>query len=73
MADKLLSELTEDDYETARMTVEDELVEWRDSGLFTLRNNGLTIRGQDGSDSSIIRFGFEVGMRLAVKALLEEK
>lgn len=71
MSDKLLSELTEQDYELARMTVEDELIDWRDRGMFTLRANGLTVRGRDGSDSNIIRFGFEMGMKMAVEAILK--
>lgn len=58
--------------ERARRRVEDELVEWRDSGLSVLgRNNGLTIRGRGGEDSAIIRFGFEDGFRLALIAEAE--
>lgn len=38
--------------EVGRKAIEDELVEWRDSGMFTLRNNGLVIKYRDGSESS---------------------
>lgn len=54
--------------ERARLLIEKELVEWRDSGLFTLRRNGLAIRNKDGSGSEIIRFGFEMGYSMALKA-----
>ena len=59
--------------ELGRFTVENELVEWRDSRLSELgRNNGLTIKEYDGSPSSIIRFGFENGLRLALFAIADE-
>lgn len=67
--------LTPEAMERARKVVEDELIDWRDSGLFTLRNNGLAVRNKDGSGSEIIRFGFEDGLRIAIKdriALLTE-
>lgn len=54
--------------ERARKLVEDELVAWRDSGMFLLRRNGLAIRNKDGSGSEIIRFGFEMGWAMALKA-----
>lgn len=55
--------------EVGRRAIEDELTEWRDSGMFTLRNNGLVIKRKDGSESSIIRFGPEVGVRIALRAI----
>ena len=64
-----------DDHETlwniARKAIEDELIEWRDNGMFVLRNNGFTIRYKDGSPNEIIRFGPEVGVRIALKALAD--
>lgn len=57
--------------ERARKLVEDELIDWRDSGLFTLRNNGLSVRNKDGSGSEIIRFGFEAGLQLVIKDRIE--
>lgn len=55
--------------ERARKSVEDELVEWRDSMRSVFgRNNGLVIKNYDGSDSKIIRFGFEDGFRIAMMA-----
>lgn len=59
--------LSPESLEHARKAVEDELIDWRDSGLFMLRNNGLAVRNKDGSGSEIIRFGFEDGLRIAVK------
>ncbi len=58
--------------EVARLAIENELVEWRDSRLFTLRNNGFTIMERDGTPSSIIRFGPETGLRIALQAMAEK-
>lgn len=53
--------------EKARKRVEDELVDWRDSGMSMLgRNNGLTIKYPNGDPCSIIRFGFEDGLRIVL-------
>lgn len=64
-----------DDHEllwsVARKAIEDKLIEWRDSGMFVLRNNGFTIRYADGTPNEIIRFGPEVGVRIALKALAD--
>ena len=54
--------------ERARKIVEDELVEWRDERRFVLRNNGLVIKEADSAPSHIIRFGFEYGWSLALRA-----
>ena len=58
-------------WNVARRAVEDELIEWRDSRRFVLRNNGFVVKEQDGSDSSIIRFGPETGVRIALLALAD--
>jgi hypothetical protein len=55
----------------ARKAIEDELVEWRDAGRFVLRNNGFTIKFEDGTPNSIIRFGPEHGVRIALLALAD--
>lgn len=55
--------------DVGRKAIEDELVEWRDASMFQLRNNGFTIKNKDGSDSVIIRFGPEVGLRMALLAI----
>jgi len=56
--------------EVARKAIEDELIEWRDSRLSTfMRNNGLVIREKDGGDSSIIRFGSEVAVKIGLEAI----
>ena len=64
-----------DDRETlwnvARLAIEDELVDWRDMGLFVVRNNGFSINFADGSPSGIIRFGPEAGVRIALLALAD--
>lgn len=69
-----LRELADDGqllWSVARRAIEDELVEWRDNRMFVLRNNGFTIREQDGTESSIIRFGPEVGVRIALRAIAD--
>ncbi len=73
MADKLLSELTDADLEVGRKAVEDVLIEWRDSRLSVLRNNGLVVKEADGKDSSIIRMGTEDAVRIAAKAIIESE
>ena len=58
--------------EVGRKAVENALVEWRDSRLSMLRrNNGLVIREKDGKESSIVRFGPEVGVAIALRAIAE--
>lgn len=64
--------LTPEQFEIGRKAVEDELIDFRDRGIFVLRNNGLCIRNKDGTDSSIIRFGFEYGMQIALEAINKE-
>ena len=57
--------------EIARKAVKDALVHMRDSRIFMIRGNGLVIREEDGSDSSIIRFGPETAMILGLNAIAE--
>jgi hypothetical protein len=65
-AEALREAMTDEALEAARILIESELVEWRDESRFMLRNNGLAIRNKDGSGSEIIRFGFEMGYRMAL-------
>ncbi len=58
--------LTDEALERARQLIEAELIEWRDECRFMLRNNGLAVRNKDGSGSEIIRFGFEMGLRMVI-------
>ena len=69
-----LREMAEDSellWTVARAAIEDELVKWRDDGMFVLRNNGFTIKYADGAPSEVIRFGPEVGVRIALRALAD--
>lgn len=69
-----LRELADDHqmlWEVARAAIEDELIEWRDSRMFVLRNNGFVVKEVDGSDSHVIRFGPEIGVRIALKAIAD--
>jgi hypothetical protein len=56
--------------EVGRAAIEDVLIDWRDSRLSELgRGNGFVVREEDGKDSSIIRFGPETGLVIALKAI----
>ena len=56
--------------EIGRKAIEDELVQWRNDGLSTMmRGNGFCIKSKDGTPSSIIRFGPEVGLKIALQAI----
>jgi hypothetical protein len=57
--------------EVGRRAVEDELVDFRDSGIFILRNNGLVIKGKDGSNSHIIRLSAVDAVRIALRAIAD--
>jgi hypothetical protein len=57
--------------ETARLEVEDALIELRDMRISTFRNNGLVIREENGEESSIIRLGFEAALCIGLKAILK--
>ncbi len=57
--------------EVGRRAIELELIDWRDRRLFTLRNNGLVIKEKDGTDSSIVRFGSEVALKIGLRAMHE--
>jgi hypothetical protein len=71
----LLRELAADHdlmWEVARSAVEDLLVEMRDSRIsMPTRGNGFVIREEDGKSSDIIRFGPEIGISHALKALAD--
>lgn len=56
--------------EVGRVAVEDALIEWRDARLSVVgRRNGLVIREKDGKESTIIRFGPETAIRIALRAI----
>ena len=56
----------------ARRAVEDELVDWRDNRRSQpFRNNGFVIKEKDSTPSDVIRFGPEVGVRIALRALAD--
>jgi hypothetical protein len=71
---KTLKEIYEDPklLEIGRRAIESELIEWRDSRRSQFsRANGLVIREKDGADSSIIRFGPEMALRIGLEAIAE--
>ena len=72
--EKSLDSIAEDDelLEVGRLAIEDFLIEMRDSRIFVLRNNGLVCKEKDGEDSSVIRCGPEVALRVGLKAIARE-
>lgn len=56
--------------EVARRAIEDTLIEFRDSRIAVLRNNGLVCKEKDGSPSHIIRFGPETALNIGLKAVV---
>lgn len=65
--------LTDKDYEIARKAVEDIMVEFRDSRIGQLRNNGMVIKESDGRDSHIIRLGVEDVIRIGLAAIVKAR
>lgn len=57
--------------EVVRFAVENALVEFRDSRIFQIRNNGLVIKEKDGTNSHIIRMGMEEAMAIGLKAIAD--
>lgn len=60
---------SDEQLETMKLAVEDELVYRRDHRISVLRNNGLCIKERDGTPSSLIRMGFEESIIIGLKAL----
>lgn len=74
MQAELLRQLAGNDalLEVGRKAIEDTLIEWRDARLSELmRGNGLVIREVNGEASSIIRFGPELAVRIALGAIAD--
>lgn len=57
--------------EIARQAIENTLIDFRDSRIFVLRNNGLVCKEKDGTDSSVIRLGPEHAVKIGLKAIKE--
>ena len=57
--------------EIGRKAIEDVLIDFRDSRIAVLRNNGCVCKEKDGSDSHIIRLGPEDALRIGLKAIAE--
>ncbi len=69
---KELAEPSAELLEIGRKAIEDVLIEWRDDRLSMLgRANGLVIKEKDGGDSSIIRFGPEMALKIGLKAMAQ--
>lgn len=66
-------ELTDEEVELARKAIEDLLIDFRDSRLSVIRNNGLVCKEMDGTPSSIIRIGFDDALRIAIKIINDHR
>lgn len=55
--------------EVGRKAVEETLVTFRRGRISEIRGNGLVIREEDGKASSVIRFGPEAAIRIALTAI----
>jgi hypothetical protein len=78
MSDKLLSEITDDDIESARMSIEDTLVWMRDEHVHFLHpgvyvGNGLVIKNRDASSSDLIRLRVNEAIEMAIKHILKKE
>lgn len=58
--------------EVARQAIEEAVIDFRDSGIFVLRNNGLVCKTRDGKDSHIIRFGPELAVSIGLRAIADK-
>lgn len=59
-------------YDVARRSVEDALVDLRDSRISIIgRNNGLVIREKDGEESSTIRLGTDMAIAIALRSIAD--
>ncbi len=70
---KFLRDITEDPelLEVARFEIQRVLLEFRDSRISQMRNNGLVIKEKDGEDSHVIRLGPEDALRIGLKAIAD--
>lgn len=66
-----LNEISENNelLEIGRKAIEESLVDFRDSRIFTIRGNGLVIKEKDGKESSSIRFGPEHALKIGLRAI----
>lgn len=75
MPDKLLSEITPADIETARAHLEEVLIEFRDSRLpvqpGARYGHGLVVKEKDGELSPAIRLSTGEAIAMALKTILE--
>lgn len=65
--------VTDESLEIGKKAIENALVDYRDSKIFTIRRNGLVIAEKDGTPSKIIRFGSEVALRIGINAIFKNK
>lgn len=67
-----VDKLTPADYERARKKIEDILIDFRDSRISFMRNNGLVVKEYDGEPSSVIRMSIEECLRIGLRELASD-
>lgn len=71
-AEALREAANDENSEWARKRTEDELIEFRDARIGLVnRRNGLVVYERDGEPSSIIRLGFEMAWKSALRDLAD--
>ncbi len=55
--------------EIGRKAIEDLAIEFRDSRISVLRNNGVCCKERDGTPSNTIRFGPETAIKVGLEAI----
>lgn len=68
----LLGDKYDETIEKARLAIENELIEYRDSGIFVMNNNGLTVNNRDGSRSDIRRMSTAMGVHTTLATVLPD-
>lgn len=72
MTSKEIIALAENDelMEVGRKAIEEALIDFRERRMSEpIRGNGFVVREADGKASGVIRFGPEIGLRIALKAI----
>lgn len=55
--------------EIGRKAIEDLVIEFRDSRIQVMRNNGVCCKERDGTPSDVIRFGPETAIKVGLEAI----
>jgi len=68
-----LDSITPEEYEIARLTIENILIDFRDNRISVLRNNGLVIKEKDGTASYIVRMATAECIRIGIETIWKSR